>query len=45
MTQITDPPLLRLENESYQSYLKLLQSVAHGKPILAKEIEEKYNWH
>jgi brefeldin A-inhibited guanine nucleotide-exchange protein len=39
MTQMTDPPLLRLENESYQSYLKLLQSVAHGKPILAKEID------
>lgn len=38
MTQMTDPPLLRLENESYQAYLKLLQSVAHGKPILAKEI-------
>jgi brefeldin A-inhibited guanine nucleotide-exchange protein len=39
MTWITHPPLLHLENESYQSYLRLLQSVAHEKPILAKEIE------
>lgn len=38
MTQMTDPPLLRLENEAYQAYLKLLQSVTHGKPFLAKEI-------
>ncbi|XP_057862656.1 brefeldin A-inhibited guanine nucleotide-exchange protein 2 isoform X2 [Cryptomeria japonica] len=39
ITQMPDPPLLSLESESYQAFLKLLQNVAHDKPILAKEIE------
>lgn len=39
MTQFTDPPLLRLESESYQIYLTLLQRLPLDKPELAKDVE------
>ncbi|KAL8238447.1 hypothetical protein R6Q59_015014 [Mikania micrantha] len=37
MTQMQDPPLLRLENESYQICLTLLQNLATDKPPLYEE--------
>ncbi|KAI5079490.1 hypothetical protein GOP47_0004969 [Adiantum capillus-veneris] len=39
VTQFTDPPLLRLESESYQIYLTLLQRLPLDKPDLAKDVE------
>ncbi|MCO5607712.1 hypothetical protein L7F22_061911 [Adiantum nelumboides] len=39
VTQFTDPPLLRLESESYQVYLTLLQRLPLDKPELAKDVE------
>lgn len=39
VTQIPDPPLLRLESESYQAYLTLLQHLPLDKPALAKDVE------
>eukprot|EP00250_Pteridium_aquilinum_P020997 c25007_g1_i1 orf=351-5705(+) len=39
VTQFTDPPLLRLESESYQVYLALLQRLPLDKPDLAKDVE------
>lgn len=39
MTQFTDPPLLRLESESYQIYLTLLQRLPLDKPELARDVE------
>lgn len=39
VTQMPDPPLLRLESESYQAYLALLQHLPLDKPALAKDVE------
>lgn len=39
VTQMPDPPLLRLESESYQAYLALLQHLPLDKPDLAKDVE------
>eukprot|EP00249_Psilotum_nudum_P023695 c28957_g2_i1 orf=862-6204(-) len=39
VTQMPDPPLLRLESESYQAYLVLLQNLPLDKPALAKDVE------
>ncbi|KAI3851641.1 hypothetical protein MKW92_012998 [Papaver armeniacum] len=39
MTQMQDPPLLRLENESYQICLTLLQNVARDRPDSEEDIE------
>eukprot|EP01018_Ginkgo_biloba_P032255 Gb_26513 [translate_table: standard] len=39
LTQMSDPPLLRVESESYQAYLKLLQHIALDKSNLAKEAD------
>ncbi|XP_042512554.1 brefeldin A-inhibited guanine nucleotide-exchange protein 2-like [Macadamia integrifolia] len=39
MTQIQDPPLLRLENESYQICLTLLQNLILDKPPSYEEVE------
>ncbi|EFJ24773.1 hypothetical protein SELMODRAFT_173646 [Selaginella moellendorffii] len=38
-TQLSDPPLLRLESESYHAYLNLLQTLSVLKPELAKDAE------
>ncbi|CAM6091423.1 unnamed protein product [Calypogeia fissa] len=38
-TQMPDPPLLRLENESYHAYLTMLQQLTVDKPELAKDVE------
>ncbi|KAJ4949976.1 hypothetical protein NE237_026808 [Protea cynaroides] len=39
MTQMQDPPLLRLENESYQICLTLLQNLLLDKPPSYEEVE------
>ncbi|KAH9321828.1 hypothetical protein KI387_016467, partial [Taxus chinensis] len=39
LTQMPDPPLLRLESESYQACLNLLQNVIVEKSVLNKDIE------
>lgn len=39
LTQMPDPPLLRLESESYQACLNLLQNVIVDKSVSGKEIE------
>jgi len=38
-TQMPDPPLLRLESESYHTYLALLQRLPREKPALAKDVD------
>ncbi|KAG6550387.1 hypothetical protein Mapa_008350 [Marchantia paleacea] len=38
-TQMPDPPLLRLESESYHAYLTMLQRLTVDKPELAKDVE------
>ncbi|XP_057859507.1 brefeldin A-inhibited guanine nucleotide-exchange protein 2 isoform X2 [Cryptomeria japonica] len=39
LTQMPDPPLLRLESESYQACLNLLQNVIVDKSVLSKEVD------
>eukprot|EP01018_Ginkgo_biloba_P011843 Gb_04048 [translate_table: standard] len=39
VTQMPDPPLLRLESESYQACLNLLQNLILDKSILTKEVD------
>ncbi|KAH7427468.1 hypothetical protein KP509_10G045100 [Ceratopteris richardii] len=39
ITQFADPPLLRLESESYQVYLTLLQRLPLEKPDLARDVD------
>lgn len=39
MTQMQDPPLLRLENESYQSCLTILKNLAVDRPLSFEESE------
>lgn len=39
MTQMQDPPLLRLENESYQTCLTLLQNIILDRPLNHDEVE------
>ncbi|XP_058086945.1 brefeldin A-inhibited guanine nucleotide-exchange protein 2-like [Magnolia sinica] len=39
MTQMQDPPLLRLENESYQICLTLLQNLILDRPLSFDEVE------
>lgn len=39
MTQMQDPPLLRLENESYQTCLTLLQNLILDRPVSYDEVE------
>ncbi|KAJ8632258.1 hypothetical protein MRB53_025594 [Persea americana] len=39
MTQMQDPPLLRLENESYQTCLTLLQNIILDRPLNYGEVE------
>lgn len=43
MTQMQDPPLLRLENESYQICLTLLQNLIEDRPPNYEEVEVEAN--
>jgi brefeldin A-inhibited guanine nucleotide-exchange protein len=39
LTQLPDPPFLRLENESYLAYLTILQNLPLDKPALAQVLD------
>ena len=39
LTQLPEPPFLRLENESYLAYLIILQNLALDKPAVAKVLD------